>query len=96
MSDQNQQNELGSVRVFFGYTLLTIGWLIAGTSGLCTTVGAFVFGGMALIIGAGPIVVGIVMIVVGRSLLGLPKASGGTTPQSGAPATPPHNDDDNR
>ena len=92
MSDPNRQGDSGSVRAFFGYTFLAIGWLVAGTSGLCTTVGAVLFGGVAIVIGVGPIIAGAVMILIGRRLLRQAKPPDGTTPESQAQSIPPSTD----
>ena len=78
----------GSVRNFFGYALMTIGWLIVGTAGLCTTVvvgfglvslnastAAEIFSDapIPLLFGGIPILVGIVLIYAGRYLLKNPR-----------------------
>jgi hypothetical protein len=78
------QRGSGSVRDFFGYALMTVGWLIAGTAGLCTTVvvglgllsmtpetaaNTFSFAPIPLLFGGIPILVGVAMIYAGRYLL---------------------------
>jgi hypothetical protein len=78
------QDGSGSVKNFFGYALMTIGWLIAGSAGLCTTVvvgvgllsmtpetaaSTFSYAPIPLLFGGIPIVVGIAMIYAGRYLL---------------------------
>jgi hypothetical protein len=81
MSGPNRQDESGSTGVFFGYTLLTIGWLIAATAGLCTTVvvglgltslttaNILDYAPIPLLFGGIPILIGIGMIFLGRFLV---------------------------
>jgi hypothetical protein len=83
------QDGSGSVRDFFGYALMTVGWLIAGTTGLCTTVvvgvgllsitpetaaNTFSYAPIPLLFGGIPILAGVAMIYAGRYLLRSGKA----------------------